>query len=46
MRWEQIKPDHKFYLACAEGCGDASNAECVFIDDLAENIEGAQSSLV
>ena len=37
----QIKPSTGFYLACAEAAG-ASPAECMFIDDLAENVEGAR----
>lgn len=37
-----IKPTAPFYLACAEAAGRPPR-ECVFIDDLAENIEGARS---
>jgi putative hydrolase of the HAD superfamily len=36
-----IKPSGGFYLACAEAAG-ASPADCVCIDDLAENVEGAK----
>ena len=38
-----IKPTADFYLACAEAAG-APPGECVFIDDLAENIEGARAA--
>ena len=36
----EIKPSAAFYLACAEAAG-ASPGECLFIDDLVENVEGA-----
>ena len=35
-----VKPSKEFYLACAASAGHPPE-ECVFIDDLAENIEGA-----
>ncbi len=38
-----IKPSEAFYLACAEAAG-AEPADCVFIDDLPENIEGARAA--
>lgn len=38
-----IKPSSEFYLACAEAAG-AAPADCVFIDDLAENVEGARAA--
>lgn len=38
-----IKPSAAFYLACAEAAG-AEPSDCVFIDDLAENVEGASSA--
>ncbi len=38
-----IKPSAAFYLACTEAAG-AEPADCVFIDDLAENIEGAKAA--
>lgn len=38
-----IKPSREFYLACAKA-GGALPADCVFIDDLAENIEGARAA--
>jgi glucose-1-phosphatase len=38
-----IKPSRAFYLACAEAaCAEPS--ECVFIDDLLENVEGARAA--
>lgn len=37
------KPDRDFYLACARAAG-AEPSECVFIDDLEENVEGARSA--
>ena len=37
------KPSAAFYLACADAAG-AGPADCVFIDDLAENVEGARSA--
>jgi putative hydrolase of the HAD superfamily len=39
----QIKPSAAFYLACAEAA-EADPADCVFIDDLAENVEGARAA--
>jgi putative hydrolase of the HAD superfamily len=36
-----IKPSAEFYLACASMAGEAPE-RCVFIDDLPENVEGAQ----
>lgn len=36
-----IKPSAEFYLACARAAG-ADPADCVFIDDLPENVEGAR----
>jgi putative hydrolase of the HAD superfamily len=38
-----MKPDERFYAACASASGRAP-AACVFIDDLAENIEGARTA--
>jgi len=38
-----IKPSRPFYLACAEAAG-TSPGDCVFIDDLAENVEGARAA--
>ena len=38
-----IKPSAPFYLACAEAAG-AEPGDCVFIDDLAENVEGARAA--
>jgi glucose-1-phosphatase len=38
-----IKPSAGFYLACATAAG-AEPAECVFIDDMPENVEGARSA--
>ena len=38
-----IKPSESFYLACAEAA-EAEPADCVFIDDLAENVEGAKAA--
>lgn len=38
-----IKPSADFYLACADAAG-ATPSECVFIDDLAENVEGAKAA--
>jgi epoxide hydrolase-like predicted phosphatase len=37
------KPSAAFYLACAEAAGAPAEA-CVFIDDLPENVEGAQAA--
>lgn len=39
-----IKPSSDFYLACAEAAGSANPADCVFIDDLPENVEGARAA--
>jgi FMN phosphatase YigB (HAD superfamily) len=38
-----IKPHASFYRACAEAAG-APPSECVFIDDLPENVEGARAA--
>ena len=38
-----IKPSREFYLACARAA-QAAPADCVFIDDLAENITGAREA--
>ena len=38
-----IKPTAAFYLACAAAAG-ADPSDCVFIDDLPENVEGAHSA--
>ncbi len=38
-----IKPSREFYHACAEAAG-AHPGDCVFIDDLAENVEGARAA--
>jgi HAD superfamily hydrolase (TIGR01509 family) len=38
-----IKPSGPFYLACAEAAGMPPQ-ECVFIDDLPENVQGARSA--
>ena len=38
-----LKPSAEFYLACASAAGQAP-ASCVFIDDLAENVEGARAA--
>jgi FMN phosphatase YigB (HAD superfamily) len=38
-----IKPSAAFYLACVEAAG-AEPGECVFIDDLLENVEGARAA--
>jgi putative hydrolase of the HAD superfamily len=37
------KPSPEFYLACAKAAG-VSPGDCVFIDDLAENVVGARSA--
>jgi putative hydrolase of the HAD superfamily len=37
-----IKPYAEFYHACA-GAAGAAPAECLFIDDLSENVEGARA---
>ncbi len=36
----RIKPDSGFYLACASAAGRPPG-ECIFIDDLPENVDGA-----
>ena len=38
-----VKPSAAFYLACVEAAG-AEPGDCVFIDDLIENVEGARSA--
>ncbi len=38
-----LKPDAGFYLACVEAAGQPAN-ECVFIDDVLENVEGAKQT--
>ena len=38
-----MKPAREFYIACAEAAG-AEPAECVFIDDLPENVQGAKDA--
>jgi putative hydrolase of the HAD superfamily len=38
-----IKPSAAFYLACAEAA-EAEPGDCVFIDDLPENVEGAKAA--
>jgi HAD superfamily hydrolase (TIGR01509 family) len=38
-----VKPSAAFYLACAEAAG-ADPGDCVFIDDLPENVEGARAA--
>lgn len=38
-----IKPSASFYHACADAAG-SEPASCVFIDDLAENVEGARAA--
>ncbi len=38
-----IKPSAPFYHACADAAG-TNPAECIFIDDLAENVEGARAA--
>jgi putative hydrolase of the HAD superfamily len=38
-----IKPSAEFYQACAEAA-EAEPGDCVFIDDLPENIEGARAA--
>ena len=38
-----IKPTSAFYLACAEAA-QAPPCDCVFIDDLPENVEGAKAA--
>ena len=38
-----FKPSAAFYLACAEAAG-ADPGDCLFIDDLPENVEGARAA--
>lgn len=38
-----IKPNAEFYLACAQATG-AEPADCIFIDDMPENVEGAKAA--
>ncbi|SIO62067.1 putative hydrolase of the HAD superfamily [Singulisphaera sp. GP187] len=38
-----LKPSAEFYLACASVAGEAP-ATCLFIDDLAENVDGAKAA--
>lgn len=38
-----LKPSAAFYLACAEAA-EAEPGDCVFIDDLEENVEGARDA--
>ncbi|MCA1686035.1 MAG: HAD family phosphatase [Planctomycetia bacterium] len=38
-----IKPSAEFYLTCARAA-DAAPGDCLFIDDLPENVEGARSA--
>ena len=38
-----IKPSAPFYRACADAAG-VPPSECVFVDDLAENVEGATAA--
>ncbi len=38
-----VKPSPEFYLACAATAGRPPG-DCVFIDDLAENVEGAKAA--
>ncbi|WP_231749249.1 HAD family hydrolase [Tautonia plasticadhaerens] len=38
-----VKPSIEFYLACAEAAG-AMPADCIFIDDLPENVDGARAA--
>jgi putative hydrolase of the HAD superfamily len=38
-----IKPSPAFYQACARAAGVPA-AECVFIDDLSENVDGARAT--
>jgi len=38
-----IKPSKSFYMACASAA-ESDPADCVFIDDLAENVEGARAA--
>lgn len=38
-----VKPSGEFYLACASAVG-AAPGDCIFIDDLIENVEGARAA--
>ena len=38
-----IKPSKAFYLACAEAAGTPPD-QCVFIDDMPENVQGARAA--
>jgi putative hydrolase of the HAD superfamily len=38
-----MKPDARFYEACAKAAG-VSARECIFIDDMAVNVEGARAA--
>ncbi len=38
-----IKPRAEFYMACVEAAG-VPTGDCIFIDDLAENIDGARAA--
>ncbi len=38
-----MKPDARFYEACACAAG-AAPGSCIFIDDMAENVEGARAA--
>ena len=38
-----VKPSREFYLACAEAAGVAPG-DCVFVDDMPENVEGARAA--
>jgi len=40
---KHLKPNAEFYLACAKAAG-ADPKDCIFIDDLPENIEGARAA--
>lgn len=39
----RIKPDARFFIACAEAAGRPPG-ECVFIDDMPENVDGANKA--
>lgn len=38
-----MKPVRGFFEKCVKACGQFSR-ECVFVDDLAENVEGARKA--
>ncbi len=38
-----VKPAREFYLACAEAA-EVPHGDCVFIDDMEENVEGARAA--